>query len=54
MKKLILLVVIFMLIASTGAFAETSKYYVKTIPIIRVYDLTLGYKSSNSGLPVFI
>lgn len=45
MKKLILLIVIFMLIASIGAFAaETSNYYVKTIPIIRVYDHTLGYK----------
>ncbi len=44
MKKLILLIVIFMLIASIGAFAETSKYYVKTIPIIRVYDHALGYR----------
>ena len=44
MKKLILLIVIFMLIASMGAFAETSNYYVKTIPIIRVYDHTLGYR----------
>lgn len=33
-----------MLIASIGAFAETSKYYVKTIPIIRIYDHALGYK----------
>lgn len=44
MKKLILLIVIFMLVASIGVFAETSKYYVKTIPIIRVYDLTPGYR----------
>ena len=44
MKKLILLIAILMLIASTGAFAESSKYYVKTIPIIRVYDHPLGYK----------
>ncbi len=44
MKKLILLVAILMLIASTGAFAESSKYYVKTIPIIRIYDHSLGYK----------
>ena len=44
MKKLILLIIIFMLIASTGVFAVTSQYYVKTIPIIRVYDHNLGYK----------
>ena len=44
MKKLILLIVIFMLIASSGVFAEASKYYVKTIQIIKVYDHTMGYR----------
>ena len=44
MKKLILLIIIFMLIVSAGVFAVTSDYYVKTIPIVRVYDHNLGYK----------
>lgn len=44
MKKLILLIIIVMLIASTGVFAETSRYYVKTIPIIKVYNHNLGYR----------
>jgi hypothetical protein len=56
LKKLILLIAIVMLIASTGAFAETSGYYVRTIPIIKIYDHTLGYRvvymKSDSDLHV--
>ena len=44
MKKLILLIAIFTLFASTGAFTETSRYYVKTVPVIRVYNHALGYR----------
>ena len=44
MKKLILLIAIFTLFASTGAFTETSGYYVKTVPVIRVYNHALGYR----------
>ena len=44
MKKLILLIAIVMLIASTGVFADTSNFYVRTIPIIKVYSHNLGYR----------
>ena len=44
MKKLILLIAIVILVASTGVFADTSEYYVRTIPIIKVYSHNLGYR----------
>lgn len=44
MKKPILLIAIVMLIASTGVFADTSNFYVRTIPIIRIYSHNLGYR----------
>ena len=44
MKKLILLITIIMIVAGIGAFAETSDFYVKTLPIVKVYDHTLGYR----------
>ena len=44
MKKLILLIIIIMIVAGIGAFAETSEFYVKTLPIVKVYDHNLGYR----------
>jgi hypothetical protein len=44
LKKLILLIVIFTIIASVAVFAGTSEFYVKTMSIVRVYDHNLGYK----------
>ncbi len=44
MKKLILLITIIMIVAGIGAFAETSDFYVKTLPIVKVYDHNLGYR----------
>ncbi|MCK5153412.1 MAG: hypothetical protein KAQ93_03565 [Spirochaetales bacterium] len=44
MKKLILLIAILMIISSITAFADTSEFYVKTLPIVKVYDHTLGYR----------
>ncbi|MDA3939889.1 MAG: hypothetical protein PF693_11360 [Spirochaetia bacterium] len=44
MKKLILLIAIIMIVATTGTFSETSDFYVKTLPIVKVYDHNLGYR----------
>lgn len=33
-----------MIVASVGVFAETSEFYVKTLPIVKVYDHSLGYR----------
>ena len=44
MKKLILLIAILLIVSGVSAFAETSGYYVKTIPIVKVYDHSSGYK----------
>lgn len=44
MKKLILLITIIMIVAGIGAFAQTSDFYVKTLPIVKVYDHNLGYR----------
>lgn len=44
MKKLILFIAIIMIITSIGVFAETSDFYVKTLPIVKVYDHNLGYR----------
>lgn len=44
MKKLILLIAILMIISSITAFADTSEFYVKTLPIVKIYDHSLGYR----------
>jgi hypothetical protein len=44
LKKLILLITIILIISSVAAFAESSDFYVKTLPIIKVYDHSLGYR----------
>jgi len=44
LKKLILLITIIMIVAGIGAFAQTSDFYVKTLPIVKVYDHNLGYR----------
>lgn len=33
-----------MIVAGIGAFAQTSDFYVKTLPIVKVYDHNLGYR----------
>ena len=44
MKKLILLIAIIMIMGSVAGFAETSEFYVKTLPIVKIYDHKLGYR----------
>ncbi|MCD6397342.1 MAG: hypothetical protein J7L71_07355 [Spirochaetaceae bacterium] len=44
MKKLILLIAVLLMLTGVAAFSETSGYYVKTIPIVKVYDHNSGYK----------
>ncbi len=44
MKKLILLISVLLLITTTGVFAGISPYYVRTVPIIKIYDTNLGYR----------
>jgi len=44
LKKLILLIAILMIVATTAAFSEPSDFYVKTLPIVKVYDHNLGYR----------
>lgn len=57
MKKLILLITIVMIVASVTAFAETSEFYVKTLPIVKIYDHNMGYRvvymKSNFELTAF-
>ena len=33
-----------MIVTSLAVFAETSEFYVKTLPIVKVYDHNLGYR----------
>ena len=44
MKKLILFIAILMIVTSLAVFAETSEFYVKTLPIVKIYDHNLGYR----------
>ena len=46
-----------MILASVAAFAETSDFYVKTLPIVKIYDHSMGYRvvymKSNFELTAF-
>lgn len=46
-----------MILTSISAFAEQSEFYVKTLPIVKIYDHNLGYRvvymKSNFELTAF-
>jgi len=44
LKKLTLLIAVLLMVTGITTFAGTSGYYVKSIPIVKVYDHNAGYK----------